>query len=136
MVLHCKGEIAPVSLIIKKKEVSFEIDEHPRVQTTLEGLAKVNTVKLKLILKIHSIIKKYLYQLPPVFKKNGTVTAGTASGICDGAGAVILASEEACRTHNLKPLARLVITILDVKCFRHFFFKKNVFLRLDMELLV
>lgn len=83
---HFKGEIAPVSLIIKKKEVSFEIDEHPRVQTTLEGLAK----------------------LPPVFKKNGTVTAGTASGICDGAGAVILASEEACRTHNLKPLARLV----------------------------
>jgi acetyl-CoA acyltransferase 2 len=43
-----------------------------------------------------------------VFKKNGTVTAGTASGICDGAGAIVLASEEACKAHNLKPLARLV----------------------------
>ena len=75
-----------MSLIIKKKEVSFEVDEHPRLTTTLEGLAK----------------------LPAVFKKNGTVTAGTASGICDGAGAIILASEEACKTHNLKPLARLV----------------------------
>jgi len=53
----------------------------------------------------------YSLQLPTVFKKNGTVTAGTASGICDGAGAVILASEEACKTHNLKPLARLVIQI-------------------------
>jgi acetyl-CoA acyltransferase 2 len=83
---HFKGETAPVSLVIKKKEVSFEVDEHPRVQTTIEGLAK----------------------LPPVFKKNGTVTAGTASGICDGAGAIVLASEEACKTHNLRPLARLV----------------------------
>jgi len=83
---HFKGEISPVSLMVKRKEVSFEVDEHPRLTTTLEGLAK----------------------LPPVFKKNGTVTAGTASGICDGAGAIILASEEACKTHNLKPLARLV----------------------------
>ena len=45
-----------------------------------------------------------------MFKKNGTVTAGTASGICDGAGAIVLASEEACKAHNLKPLARLVRT--------------------------
>jgi len=75
--------------MVKRKEVSFEVDEHPRLTTTLEGLAK----------------------LPPVFKKNGTVTAGTASGICDGAGAIILASEEACKTHNLKPLARLVYFI-------------------------
>ncbi|KAK4008840.1 3-ketoacyl-CoA thiolase, mitochondrial-like [Daphnia magna] len=81
-----KSELAPVALEIKKKPFSFDTDEHPRVQTTLEMLAK----------------------LPPVFKKNGTVTAGTASGICDGAGAIILASEEACKTHNLKPLARLV----------------------------
>ena len=81
--------MAPVPLVIKKKPVSFEVDEHPRLTTTLEGLAK----------------------LPPVFKKNGTVTAGTASGICDGAGAIILASEEACKTHNLQPLARLVISL-------------------------
>ena len=80
------AELAPVQLEIKKKPFSFDTDEHPRVQTTMEMLAK----------------------LPPVFKKNGTVTAGTASGICDGAGAVVLASEEACKAHNLKPLARLV----------------------------
>jgi len=80
------AELAPVELLVKKKPVSFAVDEHPRTQTTLDGLAK----------------------LPAVFKKGGTVTAGTASGICDGAGAIVLASEEACKTHNLKPLARLV----------------------------
>ncbi len=41
-------------------------------------------------------------------QKNGTVTAGNASGICDGAGAIILASEEAVKANNLQPLARLV----------------------------
>lgn len=85
-ILIFAAELAPVQLEIKKKPFSFDTDEHPRVQTTMEMLAK----------------------LPPVFKKNGTVTAGTASGICDGAGAVVLASEEACKAHNLKPLARLV----------------------------
>ncbi|XP_045452541.1 3-ketoacyl-CoA thiolase, mitochondrial-like [Melitaea cinxia] len=79
-----KAEIEPVTLTIKKKQVNVETDEHPRPQTTLEGLKK----------------------LPPVFKKEGLVTAGTASGISDGAGALILASEEAAK--NLKPLARLV----------------------------
>jgi len=81
-----QDEIAPVALKIKGKEVIFDMDEHPKPQTTPEGLAK----------------------LPSVFKTNGTVTAGTASGICDGAGAVIIASEEAVKEHNLKPLARLV----------------------------
>lgn len=52
-----KGELAPVTLTIKKKEVKVETDEHPRPQTTIEGLKK----------------------LPPVFKKEGIVTAGTAS---------------------------------------------------------
>jgi len=47
-------------------------------------------------------------KLPSLFKKNGIVTAGTASGICDGASAVIVASEEALKEYNLKPLARLV----------------------------
>ncbi|CAH0401140.1 unnamed protein product [Chilo suppressalis] len=79
-----KAEIDPVTLTIKKKQVVVSVDEHPRPQTTLEGLKK----------------------LPPVFKKEGLVTAGTASGISDGAGALVLASEEAAK--GLKPLARLV----------------------------
>ncbi|KAJ3638171.1 hypothetical protein MTP99_001576 [Tenebrio molitor] len=81
-----KEEIAPISLKVKKETVSFEVDEHPRPQTTLEGLKK----------------------LPTLFKENGLVTAGSASGICDGAGAVIVASEEAATKHNLTPLARIV----------------------------
>ncbi|ODM89113.1 3-ketoacyl-CoA thiolase, mitochondrial [Orchesella cincta] len=81
-----KAEISPVMLKIKGKEVQFDTDEHPRPQTTKESLAK----------------------LPSVFKKTGTVTAGTASGISDGAGAVIVASEDAIKQHGLKPLARLV----------------------------
>lgn len=83
---HFSAEIAPVSIKTRKGTEEMTVDEHPKPQTTAEGLAK----------------------LPPVFKKNGTVTAGTASGICDGAGAVVLASEEACKENNLKPLARLV----------------------------
>lgn len=79
-----KAEIEPVTLTIKKKQVQVAVDEHPRPQTTLEGLKK----------------------LPPVFKKEGLVTAGSASGISDGAGALVLASEEAAK--GLKPLARLV----------------------------
>lgn len=68
-------------------EESFDTDEHPRPQSTIEQLSK----------------------LPAVFiKDKGTVTAGNASGICDGAGAVIICSEEALKKHNLKPLARLV----------------------------
>ncbi|KAL7741646.1 hypothetical protein ACLKA6_019412 [Drosophila palustris] len=80
------AEIAPVKLKVKGKEVDFVVDEHPRPKTTIEGLAK----------------------LPSLFKKNGTVTAGTASGICDGAAAVVVASEQALKEYNLKPLARLV----------------------------
>ncbi|CAG0899392.1 unnamed protein product [Darwinula stevensoni] len=81
-----KDEIAPVMVKTRKGEKELTCDEHPKPETTREGLAK----------------------LPSVFKKNGTVTAGTASGICDGAGALVVASEEACKKHNLKPLARLV----------------------------
>lgn len=80
-----KAETAPVKLNIKKKEVLVEVDEHPRPQTTAEALAK----------------------LQPIFKKDGVVTAGVASGICDGAGSVIIASEEAVKENGLKPLARL-----------------------------
>lgn len=81
-----KTEITPFKLKVKGKEVDFAVDEHPRPQTTAEGLAK----------------------LPSLFKKNGCVTAGTASGICDGAAAVVIASEEAVKAYNLTPLARLV----------------------------
>lgn len=64
----------------------FEVDEHPKPKSTLESLAK----------------------LQAVFKKNGTVTAGNASGVSDGAGAIVLASEDAVKNHSLKPLARIV----------------------------
>ncbi|KJE95505.1 acetyl-CoA C-acetyltransferase [Capsaspora owczarzaki ATCC 30864] len=87
---HAEGrfnaEIAPIGIKGKKGIEKFEVDEHPRPATTIETLAK----------------------LSPVFKADGVVTAGNASGICDGAAALVLASEEAVKTHNLKPLARLV----------------------------
>lgn len=70
----------------RKGTQTFTTDEHPRPEVTIEKLAK----------------------LKPVFKKDGVVTAANASGICDGAGSIILASEEAVKEHNLKPLARLV----------------------------
>ncbi|CAL1681632.1 unnamed protein product [Lasius platythorax] len=79
-------EIAPVQVKIKRQDAVVSVDEHPRPQTTIETLTK----------------------LKPVFQKDGLVTAGSASGICDGAGAVILASEETVKTEGLKPLARLV----------------------------
>jgi acetyl-CoA C-acetyltransferase len=61
-------------------------DEHPRPGTTVEKLAK----------------------LPPVFRDDGTVHAGNASGITDGAAAVLVASEDAVKTHGLEPMARLI----------------------------
>jgi acetyl-CoA acetyltransferase family protein len=79
-------EIVPVSIKTRKGSESFGRDEHPRPQTTMEGLAK----------------------LPPVFKKDGVVTAGNASGICDGAAALVIASREAAERRGLTPLARLV----------------------------
>jgi len=79
-------EIAPIQLKTKKGPVDFVLDEHPRPATTIESLSK----------------------LPPVFKKDGVVTAGNASGISDGAAALVLASEAAVRKHNLTPLARVV----------------------------
>jgi len=80
-----KAEMAPITLKSKKGESVMDFDEHPKPQTTIEVLTK----------------------LPPVFKKDGTINAGNASGICDGAGSVIVASEEACRQYGLKPLARV-----------------------------
>lgn len=76
-------EIVPVS--IPKKD-AVKVDEHPRPDTTAEGLAK----------------------LKPVVKPDGTVTAGNASGINDGAAALLLASESAVQRYGLKPLARVI----------------------------
>jgi len=79
-------EMATVEIKTKKGPKVLNVDEHPRPDVSLE---KMSTLK-------------------PVFKKNGVVTAANASGICDGAGSVILASEDAVKEHGLKPLARLL----------------------------
>lgn len=79
-------EIVPVPIKVKGKEVAMDVDEHPRPDTTLEGLARLRTV----------------------FKEDGVVTAGNASGINDGAGALVLANESAVSRHSLTPLARIV----------------------------
>jgi acetyl-CoA acetyltransferase family protein len=79
-------EVVPVEVKTRKGVDRVTRDDHMRPQTTLEGLAK----------------------LPTAFKKDGSVTAGNASGIVDGAAAIILASEEAVNRHGLKPLGRLV----------------------------
>jgi len=81
-----KREIVPVPIPQKKGEVKyFDADEYPRADTTVESLAK----------------------LKPAFKDPGTVTAGNASGINDGAAAVVLMSDEEADSRGLKPLAFL-----------------------------
>ena len=81
-----KDEIAPIEIQQRKATVQFAVDEHARPQTTIEALAK----------------------LAPVFKKDGVVTAGNASGICDGAACLVLTTEDFAKANGLKPLARLV----------------------------
>jgi len=86
---YFKDEIVPVEIPQRKGEpVVFNIDEGPRKDTALEKLAK----------------------LKPVFKKDGTVTAGNASTLNDGASAVVVASEEAIKNKGLNPLARILGT--------------------------
>ena len=80
-----KDEIVPIEIKTRKGVTVFDTDEHPR-QTSLEKLAK----------------------LRPAFIKDGTVTAGNASGINDGASMVIVASEEAVKKYNLKPIAEII----------------------------
>ena len=81
------SEIAPVEVPQRRgAPLTVAEDEHPRPGTTLEGLAK----------------------LPAPFREGGTVTAGNASGVNDGACALVLASEEAVEEHGLTPLARVV----------------------------
>jgi acetyl-CoA C-acetyltransferase len=81
-----KDEIVPVILKVKKQETVFEQDEHPKAGSTVEKLGT----------------------LRPAFKENGSVTAGNASGLNDGAAAVVLMTEETAKKKNLKPLARIV----------------------------
>ena len=76
----------PVEIRTRKGVEIVDRDDHLRPETTLEVLAK----------------------LPPAFKKDGTVTAGNASGIVDGGAALLLASREAVDRRGLKPIARLV----------------------------
>src|SRR5262249_37427159 len=81
------SEIAAVELPGKKgATLRFERDEHPRPATTREGLAK----------------------LPKVFKKDGVIHAGAASGICDGAAMLVMASRAYAERKGLKPIGRLV----------------------------
>jgi acetyl-CoA acyltransferase 2 len=78
-------EVVPVEIKTRKGTTVVERDDHMRPDTTLEGLAK----------------------LPAAFSKEGTVTAGNASGIVDGAAALVIASGEAVTARGLKPMARL-----------------------------
>ncbi|HEY0875042.1 MAG TPA: acetyl-CoA C-acetyltransferase [Vicinamibacterales bacterium] len=80
-----KEEVVPVELKSRKGTELFAQDDHMRPDSTMEGLAK----------------------LPAAFSKNGCVTAGNASGIVDGGAALLLASEDGVKKHNLTPLARL-----------------------------
>jgi 3-oxoadipyl-CoA thiolase len=80
-------EIVPVTVPQRKGDpLIVDTDEHPRAGSTIEGLQK----------------------LRPIVRKDGTVTAGNASGINDGSCAVLLASDEAVKEHNLEPLASVV----------------------------
>lgn len=81
-----KSQIVPVEIATRKGTLVFDTDEHVRGDTTIEQLAKMK----------------------PAFKEGGTVTAGNASGLNDGASVVLLATATAVKDSGLKPLARLV----------------------------
>jgi 3-oxoadipyl-CoA thiolase len=80
------GRVVPIEIPDRKGAIRVERDEHPRADTTLETLAK----------------------LKPIVRERGTVTAGNASGVNDGAAALILASREAAERHGLTPIARVL----------------------------
>ena len=81
-----KDEIVPVTIKGRKGDVVFDTDEYPRAGTTAEGLAG----------------------LKPAFKKDGTVTAGNASGINDGAAALVIMSADKAKALRIEPLAKIV----------------------------
>ena len=81
-----KDEIVPIKVKVKKDEITFDTDEYPKDGVTVEKLAK----------------------LRPAFKKDGTVTAGNASGINDGAAALVLMTAEEAKKRDIQPLAKIV----------------------------
>lgn len=83
---YFKSQILPIEVKTRKGVAVFDTDEHVRGDATVEGMAKLRTV----------------------FQKDGTVTAGNASGLNDGAGAVVLMEKEAAAKAGAKPMARLV----------------------------
>jgi acetyl-CoA C-acetyltransferase len=83
---YFKEQILPIELKGRKGPVIVDTDEHPRADASMDGMAKLRTV----------------------FQKDGTVTAGNASGINDGASAVVLMERKAAERKGLKPMARLV----------------------------
>lgn len=83
---YFKSQILPIEVKTRKGVAMFDTDEHVRGDATVEGMAKLRTV----------------------FQKDGTVTAGNASGLNDGAGAVVLMEKEAAAKAGAKPMARLV----------------------------
>ena len=83
---YFKDQIMPVELKTRKGTTLFDKDEHPRADASLEGMAKLRAV----------------------FKKDGSVTAGNASGINDGAAAIVMMEKSAAAKQGLKPMARLV----------------------------
>jgi len=80
-----KDEIVPVVIKTKKGEITFDQDEFPRFGNTIEALEK----------------------LKPIFKENGTVTAGNASGLNDGAAALVIMSADKAKDLGIKPLAKI-----------------------------
>lgn len=80
------AEIAPIEIVQKKATTVFSKDEHNRPETTVESLRK----------------------LPKIFKQDGVIHAGAASGICDGAAAFVVASREYTERRGLRPLARVL----------------------------
>ena len=83
---YFKDEIVPIEIKTKKGPALFDTDEHPRADTSMESLGK----------------------LRPVFKKDGTVTAGNASGLNDAGSCMIMMSAEKAKELGLKPVARVV----------------------------
>ncbi|MDT8900601.1 thiolase family protein [Anaeroselena agilis] len=83
-----KDEIVPVTIETRKGPVTVDKDEHPRADVSLEKLAAMK----------------------PAFKKDGTVTAGNASGVNDGAAALVLMTAEKAKELGIKPLAKLLAT--------------------------
>ncbi|MDF2821091.1 MAG: acetyl-CoA C-acetyltransferase, partial [Clostridiales bacterium] len=81
-----KNEIVPVTVKVGREEVLFDTDEYPNRSTNYEKLNK----------------------LKPAFKKDGSVTAGNASGLNDGGSIMLIASEDAVEKFNLKPLAEII----------------------------